>query len=357
MNIIASIIFGIGAILVVFGVFHILTKNKKRLFFIGNGVIALALALLAFVPSSKARTSLTHPNPQLGASLSSSSSPSALPSSYSPSQSSPSPSSPSSSASPSTSSPSFSSIMPYLSIQKLGWDYANDSPAIWVQAKNNTNRKIKVLRVKAKFVNPSSNQVLGTDSEYLAGSPYGSGSGSLTPSQSSLPIEVYLLLTTNHTIFPYPVTATLSWSERNYGHWNPWKTVTIPGSPPPGPFTNGTTSILPTPAKNVLEFTPQNWSTNILHSVMSATGHQNHTSGSAFLGTITETPESNGNVSVTWSVPQRVTHSVSPSGSASNIPSASWPSGNPAVFTFSISFHGNTLSGTNKNARFLMFGL
>lgn len=238
-------------------------------------------------------------------------------------------------------------VRPTLAITEVGWDYSVDSPAVWVQATDDLSTSLNQLRVKATFVNPATNVVLGTDTEYLAGGGYGAGGGSLQPGQSSVPVEV-VLLDPNSLGNPFPVNAVLQWSRHTFGGWHTWKTVSVPGGPPPGPFANGQTASLPTPAKNVLSFEPVSSTTTILQDVMAATGHVNHESGSTFVGTVTEQALPNGQVEVTWSVPLATSPSAAASGAMSLV------SGNPAIFQFSITSGGSTLNGLNSNAQNVM---
>jgi hypothetical protein len=246
--------------------------------------------------------------------------------------------------------------MPSLKIVQLGWDYSLDSPGVWVELTNTTPATISVFRVRATFVNPASNQVLGQDTEYLAGGGVGPGSGALAPGQTSLPVEVGdLSLSSTNNVVPYPVTATLQWSSQEFGGWQSWTTVQIPGGPPPGPFTDSTISSLPEPAQNVLNFVPAD-STNgdtIVETIMCATGNPCANSYTSFIGTITLSPLPGGDVEVVWSVPVIPTpeHSVAPA-TATALPE--WPFGNPAVFQFEISFDGTTLTGLNVNAQDLV---
>lgn len=236
---------------------------------------------------------------------------------------------------------------PTLTLTQVGWDYAEDSPALWVQATDNLSTSLNQLRVKATFVNPATNVVLGTDTEYLAGGGFGTGGGTLQPGQSSVPVEV-VLLAPNSLGNPFPVSALVQWSRHAFGGWHTWKTVSVPGGPPPGPYTNGQTASLPTPAKNVLTFEPVSSNSTILQDVMTVTGHTNHESGSDFVGTVTEQALSNGQVEVTWSVPLATSPSAAASGAMSLV------SGNPALFQFSITSGGATLTGLNPNALNLM---
>ncbi len=81
---------------------------------------------------------------------------------------------------------------------------------------------------------------------------------------------------------------------------------------------------------------------------MTATGQSSHESGSDFVGTVTEQALPNGQVGVTWSVPL----ATSPSAAASA--AMSLVSGNPALFPFSITSGGATLTGLNSNAQTAM---
>lgn len=256
---------------------------------------------------------------------------------------------PSNSSSPAGATSSASSsgdatVAPSLALTMAGWDYTSDSPALWVQATNNLSSPVKTLRVKATFVNPATNEVLGTDTEYLAGEGFGGGTGTLEPGQSSVPVEVSLLGASSLGN-PVPVTAAVQWSWHNVGGWHTWKTVSIPGGPPPGPFTNGQVSTLPAPAQNVLSFVPGSAVSSIAADVMLLTGHSHHLTGSTFVGTVTEAGLANGNVAVTWSVPL----GAAASGTSSVL------SGNPVVFQFSITSGGNTLSSLNANAQNLVY--
>lgn len=234
-------------------------------------------------------------------------------------------------------------IPPALTLTQVGWDYSEDSPALWVQATDNLSTSLNQLRVKATFVNPATNVVLGTDVEYLAGGGFGTGGGTLQPGQSSVPVEV-VLLAPNSLGNPFPVNALVQWSRHAFGGWHTWKTVSVPGGPPPGPYTNGQTASLPTPAKNVLAFEPVSSNSTILQDVMTVTGHTNHESGSTFIGTVTEQALPNGQVEVTWSVPLATSPSAAASGAMSLV------SGNPALFQFAITSGGSTLTGLNQNA-------
>ena len=225
---------------------------------------------------------------------------------------------------------------PTLTLTQVGWDYSEDSPALWVQATDNLSTSLNQLRVRATFLNPATNVVLGTDTEYLAGG-FGTGGGTLQPGQSSVPVEVSIL-GSNTLGNPFPVNALVQWSRHTFGGWHAWKTVSVPGGPPPGPFTNGQTTTLPTPAQNVLAFEPASSTSTILQDVMAVTGHTNHESGSDCVGTLTEQALSQGQVEVTWSVP------LASSGAMSLV------SGNPALFQFSITSGGSTLTGMNQNA-------
>ncbi len=274
--------------------------------------------------------------------------PAAAPAQQPPTQSPSSQQPPSASSSPAGSASSASSsvsatVAPSLALTMVGWDYTLDSPALWVQATNNLSSPVATLRVKATFVNPATNEVLGTDTEYLAGSDIGGGSGTLQPGQSSVPVEVSLLGTSSLGP-PVPVTAAVQWSWHNFGGWHTWKTVSIPGGPPPGPFTNGQVSALPTPAQNVLNFVPGSAVSSIAADVMLVTGHNHHLAGSTFVGTVAEAASSNGNVDVTWSVP------LGAAASGSSV-----FTGNPVVFQFSITSGGSTLQSLNANAQNLVY--
>ncbi len=236
---------------------------------------------------------------------------------------------------------------PTLTLTEVGWDYTQDSPAVWVQVLDNLSTSLNTLRVRATFVNPATSVVLGTDTEYLAGAAFGNGSGTLQPGQSSVPVEVYIL-GPNSLGNPFPVSALVQWSVKTFGGWHTWKTVSVPGGPPPGPFTNGQTASLPTPAQNVLSFEPISSTSTILQDVMIATGHTNHESGSDFVGTVTEQALPNGQVEVAWSVPLATSPSAAASGAMSLV------SGNPALFQFSITSGGSTLTGLNSNAQTVM---
>jgi len=232
-------------------------------------------------------------------------------------------------------------IPPDLTITEVGWDYSADSPAVWVAATDNLATAIDTLRVQATFVNPATNQVLGFATDYLAGAAFGSGSATLRPGQSLVPVDLLL-----SSVLPVPVNAELEWSWLTSGGSPSWKTVEIPGGPPPGPFTNLTTEQLPTPTRNVLNFMPASLLSTVLSTVMLATGHNHHLSGAALLGTVTEVAEPGGLVDVTWSVP---TGPRALSGSAL--------SANPVVFQFSITSGGTTLTALPGNAQYVLTAL
>ncbi len=205
-------------------------KGSKSAIIAVAAFFALVDPVAVFFSShTSASTQSASPSPS-----SSSPSPSPSPSSSSPSNS----SSPSSSPSPSPSpSPSTAPIVnPTLTVVSTGWNSGLD-PYAWVVGKDATTSTITLLRVKARFLDTSTDQVIGTDEEYVAGGADGfTGSGTLSPGESSSQIELNVVTSGSISSLLKQVSnkviAELYWSEQNTGGWHTWETVSLPNVPP-----------------------------------------------------------------------------------------------------------------------------